>query len=80
MQVKMCSVPPMATMEVTRDELYAALKFYFCLKISSVEVCAMLQEAYRESILPYSIVRRWFQIYKELQSVLLREKTSTSLL
>ena len=64
-QVETCSVSPMTTMEMTRDEQCAALKFCFRLNKSSAEVYTMLQEAYGEFVLPYNTAQRWYKLFKE---------------
>ena len=62
---KACSASRTTTMEVTRDEQYAALKFFFRLHKSSAEAYTMLQEAYGEFVLPYSTSRRLYKLFKD---------------
>ena len=62
-QFETCSVSPTIAMGVTRDEQYAALKFYFSLNKSSAEAYTMLQEAYGEFVLPYSTAQRWYKLF-----------------
>ncbi|GBM85504.1 hypothetical protein AVEN_167651-1 [Araneus ventricosus] len=60
-------------MDVRRNEQHFALKFCFRLKISTTEAYVMLQEDYGGCVLPYSIARRWFKIFKKGRQLISKE-------